>query len=59
MTAANTVARSAGVVILVRRPNMDELDPVPMPEENTEFTILTYGIETWAFTLWKGCASLS
>lgn len=33
MTAANTVARSFGLVFLVRKPKIDEPAPVPMPEE--------------------------
>lgn len=33
MTAANTVARSFGLVFLVRKPKIDEPAPVPMPEK--------------------------
>ena len=33
ITAANTVARSSGAVLLVRKPKIDEPAPVPIPEE--------------------------
>lgn len=37
MTAAKTVARSSWVVLLVRKPKIDEPAPVPMPEEKYIF----------------------
>lgn len=35
MKAANTVARSSGAVLLVKKPKMDELTPAPMPGKQT------------------------
>lgn len=35
ITAANTVARSSGAVLLVKNPKMDEPAPVPMPAGKT------------------------
>lgn len=35
ITAANTVARSSGAVLLVKKPKMDEPAPVPMPAGKT------------------------
>lgn len=42
MTAANTVARSFGLVFLVRKPKIDEPAPVPMPEKKI-ITSIKYG----------------
>lgn len=35
MKAANTVARSSGAVLLVKKPKIDELTPAPMPGKQT------------------------
>lgn len=57
MTAANTVARSSGAVLLVRKPKIDEPAPVPMPEENTHIISSRHDwnieSETWSSVSWS------